>query len=196
MAATWREEAPLQQARAGISGACVAICGSTGGEAAIMVCGGRSDSGLGLPKPRDVLKSVELFSLRQGKWTGERALRTERWAAACACHNGRVYVVGGCDAFGVALCEVFSFQPGDKYWREEPDLVRARAAHSVGIVVRPTNLRAASPEPDTSDSDEGMVSWNTVGGFGSRDDKGKMLRKLQEGIASGREVEQGVTSFD
>ena len=36
---------------------------------------------------------------------------------------------------------MLSLRPGDKYWREEPDLHRARASLVAGVVVRPTSLR-------------------------------------------------------
>ena len=107
----------------------------------IIVCGGRSDAGLAAPASAHVLQSVDVFSLATRTWREERPLRSARWGAACAGFAGRVYIVGGSDKGGKLLHDVLSLRPGDKYWREEPDLHRARASHVAGLLVRPTNLR-------------------------------------------------------
>lgn len=130
----------MQRPRCGISGACTAVR-TDAGEDLIIVCGGRSDAGLAAPASGHVLQSLAVFSLGTRTWREERPLRSARWGAACASFAGRVYIVGGIDAGGVLLHDVLSLRPGDKYWREEPELHRARASHVAGVLVRPTNLR-------------------------------------------------------
>ena len=137
---TWREEPSMQRPRCALSGACTAVR-TAAGEALIVVCGGRSDAGLLSPEAAHVLQSVAVFSLATGTWREDRPLRSARWGAPCCSFAGRVYLVGGSDAGGTLLHDVLSLRPGDKYWREEPDLHRARASHVAGVVVRPTSLR-------------------------------------------------------
>jgi hypothetical protein len=177
----WREEASLRQARCGIAGACVPVVDARRGISGIMVCGGRKDAGIGKPEPAAVLNSVEFFSLHARAWQKERPLRFERYKVGCASFDGRVFVVGGCDAFGTPLLDVFSYRPGDKYWREEASLHRARAGHVAGILRCPERVRGVTPDPDSDDPDHGIVRWNTTGGFGGREEAGKIQEAFSQG---------------
>ena len=137
----------------------------------IMVCGGRSDAGVGRPCAEGVLNSVEFYSLASRSWRWERPLRSPRYKVAACSHAGRTYVVGGHDSFGTPSLDVYSLRPGDKYWREEPALRRARGGHVAAVLACPTALRSVTPEPDSSDSERGVVSWATGGlpGYGGRE---------------------------
>ena len=169
--ADWQHEASLQQARCSLAAATVAVHDEHGQPLGIMVCGGRSDAGVGRPCAEAVLNSVEFYSLASRSWRWERPLRSPRYKVAACSHAGRTYVVGGLDCFGTPSLDVYSLRPGDKYWREEPALRRARGGHVAAVLACPTALRSVTPEPDSSDSERGVVSWATGGlpGYGGRE---------------------------
>ena len=69
-----------------------------------------------------------------GRWRRLAGMPAARGGAAAAVVNGRLYVLGGHDAWGRAVNDVESYDPATDTWRVHPPLATRRAFAAAGVV--------------------------------------------------------------
>ncbi len=136
----WTERAPLNTSRGAPAAAFLA--------AELFVAGGFRWKGTPAVEPQlskltgvthldailEATDSAEVYDPAADKWTAIAPLVGERYGAAMVAAGGRVYVLGGAKSDGQPVAWVDSFDPGAGTWREEPDMLEARAFPAAALL--------------------------------------------------------------
>ena len=167
----WEYKKPLSRER-------MVFAAVIGKDDKIYVFGGTA--GISNDRSTPILNTVEVYDPKNDSWSFRKPMPTPRFDhAAVLAADGRIYIIGGAEAYGHISSAVHIYDPLTDGWERGPDMILPRAA--LAAVATPDGKIYAIGGTDV-DAYKDKAQWRRLANLISADELGDYNGKVQDTV--------------